>query len=317
MNNVIQSSASEDPGPSSPVAPENGSSVTPEITVLFPSQHNTIGPNEHGRLQSPKRRRLDYLEDFLHQLDSLLFVQFSILYYYDNTFILFIIRVTIQTFFLTPRPVSISESPLQRPFVGAIVATNLCCLLSHLIRVNPQAGEITEGYLHGGIIIDFVGELGPIWKWRLVVMDLLILGLQLIMLAATLEKFSQKVSQPAVEGLMNTQDHDAEERGVIRSENGRAEEPEGAHAEAHAEASIFERSTASVGHALDASYSGEYELTNLSLLGTLRRQWGLFQNGPGSGNPMGANTRTSNDMTMLFGGLLGVRLRLRARNLAA
>jgi len=108
------------------------------------------------------------------------------------------------------------------------VGTNLVCLGCHLWFSRPEAGEAARGYLHGGLLLDFVGQLGPSSKFRLVLLDIFILFLQLIALAATVKRRSMgKTKHPTAARAARTtsdsavatlsgQDHDAEERGVPR-----------------------------------------------------------------------------------------------------
>lgn len=78
--------------------------------------------------------------------------------------------------------------------------------------------------MHGGLLLDFVGQLGPSSKLRLVLLDLGILLLQLVALAATVKRRAlNKGKNVGAAGEAGTseesgvrQDHDAEERGVIR-----------------------------------------------------------------------------------------------------
>ena len=90
-----------------------------------------------------------------------------------------------------------------------------------------------RGYLHGGVIVDLIGQTGPTSKVHLILLDLLVLLLQCVMLAATLEKENlSKVlivlvgsgmmtssstfeSQPR-EDIVSAQDLEAEERGAMR-----------------------------------------------------------------------------------------------------
>lgn len=108
------------------------------------------------------------------------------------------------------------------------MGTNLVCLGCHLWFPKPEAGEAARGYLHGGLLLDFVGQLGPSSKLRLVLLDMFILLLQLIALAATVKRrsmgklkpptatrASRATSDSAVATLPG-QDHDAEERGLLR-----------------------------------------------------------------------------------------------------
>lgn len=92
-------------------------------------------------------------------------------------------------------------------------------MLLHLLRNRPSASEVTRGYLHGGVLIDFIGQKGPVPKTRLVVHDLSITVLQLLMIAVQIRKakIGQAISGNATAA--TSQDADAEERGVRRSED--------------------------------------------------------------------------------------------------
>ena len=90
-----------------------------------------------------------------------------------------------------------------------------------------------RGYLHGGLIVDLIGQKGPTSKVHLVLLDLLVLVLQCVMLTVHLEKevlskelvalagsgapvpTSTAEVQPR-EDAVSAQDMDAEERGVMR-----------------------------------------------------------------------------------------------------
>ena len=155
-----------------------------------------------------------------------------------------------------------------------------------------------RGYLHGGMLIDFVGQLGPVSKVKLVLFDILILVLQVVMLAAALERRSLKkeVVTPAVSGnadanthvetISATQDLDSEERGILRSdsttsndiemqplrqsrnlaardEDGRADDP------------LFSHDT--IEHPLDVFNAGQHIIVNLYLVDTIRTQWRRYE----------------------------------------
>ena len=82
-----------------------------------------------------------------------------------------------------------------------------------------------RGYLHGGIIVDLIGQKGPTSKIHLLLLDLLILVLQCFMLTVHVErerlsafltkllKLNTASDQPRVE-VVSAQNIDAEERGV-------------------------------------------------------------------------------------------------------
>lgn len=148
-----------------------------------------------------------------------------------------------QLLYLTPKPPLVPTPPnlKDRPYIGAIFGTNIMCFLLHLWLSRPSAGEATRGYLHGGLLIDFIGQKGPTSKTHLLLLDVAIAVLQMIMLAAvteeknmeskkkvrnrrrsarndTLEAPTNAAAEPdAATPETSTQDHDAEERGLRRS----------------------------------------------------------------------------------------------------
>src|SRR5215469_6401154 len=133
----------------------------------------------------------------------------------------------VQLVYLMPASSILPEPPTQ-PYIGGIVGTNLVCLGCHLWFPRPAAGEAARGYLHGGLLLDFVGQLGPSSKLRLVLLDIFILLLQLIALAATVKRRSMGKTKPptatratratsdSTVATLSGQDHDAEERGLHR-----------------------------------------------------------------------------------------------------
>lgn len=148
--------------------------------------------------------------------------------------ILFIIRAVVQLIFFTPKAPPFDPTRNQ-PFVGAILGSNLVCMIFHAFFIRPEAGESERGYLHGGIFIDFIGQK-PVPVFRLLAFDTLILLVDIIMLALIIERVktvgSKGLASLARNGSTTTnanaetnttqsgqQDHDAEERGVRSSED--------------------------------------------------------------------------------------------------
>jgi hypothetical protein len=126
---------------------------------------------------------------------------------------------------------------LQQSQIGCIFGANLFSALIHLLRSNPSAGEATRGYLHGGLILDFVGQLGPIPKLRLLLLDLAILLFQLLLVRTIASKrhwdnqyqsYSRNPSIsrsniPTTEVTLQRQDD--EEQGTIPTESRRVTTP--------------------------------------------------------------------------------------------
>ena len=127
----------------------------------------------------------------------------------------------VQAVYLMPKPKGFPEQNVPQPYVGGVLGTNILCVLFHLLNSAPEAGEATRGYLHGSLLLDFVGQQGPTSKTRLLLLDVIVLLLQLLALAVMSEKSELEAkkdgdSLSTAHSDANNQDHDAEERGEIR-----------------------------------------------------------------------------------------------------
>lgn len=112
--------------------------------------------------------------------------------------------------------------------VSAIIVPNFLCIFLHLVTSLPFAGEASRGYLHGGVLIDFIGQKAPTSRLSLLLLDFMIFGLQCLMVAVNMEKERiRKVVKPprvvsvtaatdSTDAPLTTQDHDSEERGILR-----------------------------------------------------------------------------------------------------
>jgi len=181
-----------------------------------------------------------------------------------------------------------------------------------------------RGYIHGALLIDFVGELGPISKIRLVLLDFLTMVLQFVILAIVLEREGLKKDMigslggsAAATTLEETglagQDHDAEEQGVHRSALGGMQEAEdielqplrssrtglGNDQEELETDTFFDSSTSlprssRSEHPLDTFNSGQHIIADLHVIETIRisyRRW--LQGGRGTGASAGPAPRAS------------------------
>ena len=220
--------------------------------------------------------------------------------YGSCSFFRLITRVLAQAIFLTPKPTFIPPFPKHRPYIGAIVGPNLICLLLHLFTVGSEASETMRGYLHGGIIIDLIGQKGPTSKLHLALLDILIAALQCFMLAVHVERerlkavLKGKTDQPAQVRVASSQDLDAEERGVRQAavDSGGDIELQEISAEGHSDSSSEhelddhaedrERLLAEPGvqqdsdeedTPLDIFYSGTVIIAEFHIISTLRNQW--------------------------------------------
>ncbi|CAK7199602.1 hypothetical protein SEUCBS139899_002285 [Sporothrix eucalyptigena] len=210
-----------------------------------------------GKVREGVKKKLGFYTDMMGQLDMLVFAEICALYYMDCSFFRFFVRAVPHSFFLSPKAEDfVIALDARKPHVFAIFAPNFLCLLAHSLGSLPTASEAHRGYLHGGVMIDFVGQKAPTSALGLVALDLVILVVQCLMLAMHTEREklrrlvspirtttaaaspstaaataavtraggtppTQATNTPAAATI---QDHDAEERGVRRERSGTATE---------------------------------------------------------------------------------------------
>lgn len=172
-------------------------------------------------------QKLRFLNHLVYTLDTLVHAELCVLYYMDCSFFRLAIRWVAQSLFISPRS---EESFLNVPnyHVSAIIVPNFLCIFLHLVTSLPFAGEASRGYLHGGVLIDFIGQKAPTSRLSLLLLDFMIFGLQCLMVAVNMEKERiRKVVKPprvvsvtaatdSTDAPLTTQDHDSEERGILR-----------------------------------------------------------------------------------------------------
>lgn len=181
-------------------------------------------------------------------------------------------------------------------------------LLVHLFMAPARGSEISRGYLHGGVILDFIGEREG-QRWRCVATDVLVMIMQCIMvgvddvrllvkrrrmgeLGAKLDNSEEPRDNQNELAPRDLQNLDAEERGVVRQEllenattgigtdNSQDENEigneEAASLLADASSSTLaghDTSTPTPNAPLDIFYSGNAIVAEVHLLDSLRAQW--------------------------------------------
>ena len=115
----------------------------------------------------------------LKSLDTLVYILLVHTYYYDPSFLRFMVRLCVQFHILSPRTIN-SSWPFNW-ILMVLVVSNLGIAVCHLIWPHSFIPEAAHGYLHGGIIIDFIGQTEPSCL-RLVCNDLLIAFIQFLLL---------------------------------------------------------------------------------------------------------------------------------------
>ncbi|KAI0100318.1 DUF1746-domain-containing protein [Nemania sp. FL0031] len=225
------------------------SPTLPADRSLLPNQHHEVNIDTRSSSPSPAPERerhgstgsqgpslslpakeglakkLQFLMHLSLNLDTLTYAELCILYYMDCSFFRLLIRWMAQTLFVSPKT---DDTVLIVPnyHVSAIIAPNLLCMFLHLISSPPEAGEASRGYLHGGILVDFIGQKAPSSRFTLILLDVVVLAIQCFMITINIEKERiRKVIKPprvnrnsgiAIAVPTAGQDHDAEERGVLR-----------------------------------------------------------------------------------------------------
>ena len=186
-----------------------------------------------------------------------------------------------------------------------IFGNNIICILLHLLFKPPAAGEATRGYLLGGLLIDFVGQESPVGRWRLLVLDIIILAIQILILAVTLERrkltvdYDNLVGEEVEEA---RQDHDSEERGILRRDNtvqdgielqeirhnspGRTGGDEDRERDELLEPDGINNSQHQ--HPLDPFLTGQAVIVNVHIFDTIRSQWRSAAESSGEATPLGA-----------------------------
>jgi len=175
-----------------------------------------------------------------------------------------------------------------------------------------------RGYLHGGIIIDLIGQKGPTSKLHLVLLDILVLLLQCLMLTVHVErerlsgiltaftKGTPVTDQPRG-AVISTQNIDSEERGVIGGNGTMAEmagetgisrtdsqlsiirglvvdevDEENATERAQLLDEPPPREDPEHDHPLDVFFAGTAIIAELHIMETLKKQWADYGNASAS-----------------------------------
>ncbi|KAJ9656442.1 hypothetical protein H2201_008533 [Coniosporium apollinis] len=291
------------------------------------------------RERRAKNKRVDFLDDLLRTLDIFVYAELSAVYYMDCSFLRFALRASIQFFYLTPKPPLFPEAPKHRPYIGAIVGSNVLCLLLHLFLAAPTAGEATRGYLHGGLMIDFIGQQGPTSKLHLAILDVMILLLQLVTLATYLKRQNLKRTLPtpsptapqdahAAEPLPQpspdsaatipsppavAQDHDAEEQGILRRSSTASSTQDPPNETDDLLASPQDGPAASPirnTDLLDAYAAGQASIANLYVWDTVRDQFRAWQGRPATVPATGTAASATGFAAQFAGRRFGIQIPL-------
>ncbi|KAF3004192.1 hypothetical protein E8E13_006409 [Curvularia kusanoi] len=240
-----------------------------------------------------KRKRIRMLGDLLRELDLVVYMELLALYHLDCSFFWFAVRALAHGSLLTP----VSDPTMQRPpdeprpYLPVVAGLFVVNFVLHMLWPAPAAGEDTRGYLHGGLMIDFIGQQGPTSKWKLSGLDACILVLQLIMVSAHVKRrdLKKQLAQmttgetsadiatdaatsgtppTASESAARGQDADDEERGVLH----RTDTMSDMGAGPDEEDSLLQSAAESDVDALDIFTSGQCVILSAGVIDTILRE---------------------------------------------
>ncbi|KAM5356071.1 hypothetical protein ACJ41O_002717 [Fusarium nematophilum] len=218
-----------------PTVAPSGSHVTWDLPVEQ-SRRSRPRAQSHSQRRKKKKsrkrrnpglaRKLEFITHLLRSLDTLVFTELSALYYMECSIFRFILRSVAQYMYLTPKDESFPFlMPASRIHVVLIIVPNIICMLLHLFSSLPVGPDYHRGYMHGGLIIDFIGQKPPTSRVYYLLADVSILVIQCLMLTVHTEReglrlalktFRPLVPDVAQEMAPTLEDLDAEERGVRR-----------------------------------------------------------------------------------------------------
>ncbi|KAI5815419.1 hypothetical protein BZA77DRAFT_315689 [Pyronema omphalodes] len=221
-------------------------------------------------------KRKDFLSHMLRSCDVIVYLNLTYLYFLDNSFLRLLLRGSMHFLFLTPKIIAVPIPPSQRmPILGLFGVAGLC-ILQHIWEPAPRAGELTHGYLHGGMIVDFIGQR-PTSKFRLLFMDVFILFLQTCMLSLLIVKqelapLSSTMDPSSLTSLTGLAGFAA---GFRNDAQPRSDEE--VEAEERGEVGV-EEPTRSEEFLVTA---GELQVARVDMLGVVQRQWGSTEGAQG------------------------------------
>lgn len=202
------------------------------------------------------------LEALLRDLSALVAILSGCSYCLGNSAAVLITRMVVQISFVTQRPPAPSN-----PQILPVVFASIFALLYHAFGLPSNAGDLHRyEYIHGSILVDFVGERGPVSRLRLIFLDCLILLLQLATLAITFEH-----------GMLQNRKGDSRQDVVAEEQGTRRSEEEGIESQELNQS--IEGDSALGSHPSDRFYMDDYTIIELDITNSLR---GLARTTPAS-----------------------------------
>lgn len=153
-------------------------------TQTYPTVEQTI-QNNASLLY--KRKRF-FLEEFRQSINVIGFAVILLVYIRDQSSIRFFIRAFLQYSISNPFPLSTARLELTeetkklhvKHLLISVILFNIICTLLHLIFGVYSESGTADGYFHGSLSIQFIGERLPYNRLELLIYDGIIFFTQLV-----------------------------------------------------------------------------------------------------------------------------------------
>lgn len=150
----------------------------------YPTVEQTL-VNNHQVLY---KRKKFFLADLRHTVKALGFVLLCLVYLRDISIVRFALRGFLQYTISNPYPLPAtgitipeeSKRALGRFLLVAVLLANAFCFLVHLVWGVYEKSPYSDGFLHGSLSVQFLGERLPRTRWELLGLDLLVFAVQLV-----------------------------------------------------------------------------------------------------------------------------------------
>lgn len=133
------------------------------------------------------KRKKFFLKDVRHMIKTIGYILIILLYLKDRSFLRLMIRLFIQYSLSRRYPVSdllmLTQSikdHSSKALIQLVIFSNISIMLVHVIFGAYSIESTEDGYLHGQLLFQFVGERPPINRFILLVYDMAIFSMQLV-----------------------------------------------------------------------------------------------------------------------------------------
>lgn len=133
------------------------------------------------------KRKKFFLEDLRQTVQYLGFILLAIVYLRDLSMVQLGMRAFSQFSISNPFPTAHNillsdenKRAISKFLLVGIIMGNGLCIIIHILFGRYSKSPYPDGYLYGGLTVQFIGERIPYSTWELLALDVLVLGVQLV-----------------------------------------------------------------------------------------------------------------------------------------